>query len=292
MWEDFTDRYDTNTLKSIAQQLKIWSYALALIPILVGSFLGALGHEFRLAPFLFLALTALFGKLFFAFYYGGRDNKGLVRAVESDYFFAPSRLATLGEAARGVLLFTGALMIICGLILCLISGWGLLSFGVLAALCWAAVAYGYDTKIPGARQLLVFFGEVFLLTAAAYYSQRGYFTMSAFTISLPIGLLAAALVTAAENEQRRRHQAQGLQTLALKFDHETANKISFGLLVVAYIFILLNALYGVTNLWPVLLFLLLPLVRQQGFRREREVASFYIKFGFLYALALLLQFAL
>ncbi|MEG2406704.1 MAG: hypothetical protein RSB05_06485, partial [Clostridiales bacterium] len=63
------------------------------------------------------------------------------------------------------------LSVIFGFVLCIVSGFGLLSFGILAVVVALAFIMGYGYVRPGVDLGLSFFSQGVLITLASYYAQ-------------------------------------------------------------------------------------------------------------------------
>jgi 1,4-dihydroxy-2-naphthoate octaprenyltransferase len=211
--------------------LQVWvdgmrpSYLLLpLLPALLGTVLAwtpsisaqtPLGH-FHLAPFIGMLISLLFlqlGAHLINDYYdylrsidtsnalgpGGLIQQGLVK---------PTRILTLGL----VLLVLGAL---CGLVVASVGGPILYLFGLIGLLC----AYFYSAppralSSLGLSELVAFllFGP--LITMGAYALQTGHILYSTFVYSLPLGLLAAAVIHINNMRDIEGDMHAGKQTIA------------------------------------------------------------------------------
>lgn len=282
-WDSWSD-LDKSIFKASKNWFHWHYYLLPVFPLLVGTFLGANGSELRFFPLILLCFVIFFGKTAISAFALLREKQGLP-VSERKYLFEKAKLPFEETTLRFFAFVASAFALFFGFILCIISGFGLLTFGILTMAITFCYFLGYPDRHYGIDMILGFFGT-FFLTAAAYYTQLGAFHWSALAVSLPLGFITAALlllcedISLFEDDKKTVHGA---------FGNETAKRLTFLLFVAAYGFIILNVLYGVSGFWCLLLLLLLPLAKK-AFLSETAFFSFYLKFGLLYGFCMLLGF--
>lgn len=272
-WEFHTE-FNKNTLKAAKGWFNPVYYLYPLIPLLVGTFYAASYSDFRLFTLILLAVTLVLGRTCVSALASLKQQQG-EEIVYCPCIFEGIKLPLNSSVLTFLAALCGILALVFGLILCLICGFGLLTFGVLSLAVSTIFILGYSGARSWLSPALAFFSQGFLITAAAYYCQTGYFSSDALAISLPLGFIAAALVL-----------RTGLSS-DNDFVGQRENNLVFALIFLAYAFIIINILYGVSSFWVLLLFLLIPFLKKDmvtatGFK------GFYLKFGFCYSLCLLL----
>ncbi len=283
---DFRSEFDKTTLQETKNWFNFWFYILPTIPLLVGSFAGAHGEDLRFFPLILLVLTVALGRTSISALASLRGKQG-VEVTCCPYIFEVARFPFGVEVLRFVTYLTAVLTLVCGFILCLVRGFGVLTFGLFSLLAAAAYLSGYAKAKPGVPAALAFFSQGFVLTAVAYYCQAGAFSASVLALSLPLGFMLAALVLRLEMDGEI--YGGGKPTAAQLLGSERGEKLYLALVFLAYGFVVLNVLYGVSGFWCLLLLLLVPLLKKEIVSSEKFL-HFYVKFGFLYAFCMLLRF--
>lgn len=287
-------------LKSV---LPLRFFLFAWIPIGAGSFLEA--SNFYFGRFLLLVLAVFCGQLALAALMAHRRLALGAYVRENDFFFPTLRWPLPEELLLPVAFGSLCLSVLFGLLLCLTAGWGLLVPGILAFLTLYLFACHKAYRRTGLGLALVVFVEGLFLGLAAFYAQMQYYSLFAFLGMLPIGLMLAAFVLSNEIKETDRDRAREDVSLATQWGKYFCYRLFYLCFVCAYIFILLNTLYGVTRFWPLLVFFTVPLAKpalglaevgKHGDvaaeqRWEQEMAAFYPRFGFAYVFTLLLAFA-
>lgn len=273
-WEFHTE-FNKDTLKAAKGWFNPVYYIYPLIPLLAGTFYAASYSGFHLFTLILLAVTLVLGRTWVSALASLKQQQG-EDIIYYPCIFEGIKLSLNSSVLTFLAALSGILTLVFGLILCLICGFGLLTFGVLALAVSATFILGYSGTRSWLPPALAFFSQGFLITAAAYYCQIGYFSSDALAISLPLGFIAAALVlrTGVSPDD--------------SFVGEAHNNRVFALIFLAYAFLIINILYGVCGFWVLLLFLLIPFLKKDittpgGFK------AFYLKFGFSYCFSLLLS---
>ncbi len=304
MLEQFLRRLGDICPKALRKPALPPFFTLPLFPIAAGSLLGA--GDFRLSPVLLLLCAVFFGSLSLGALLSHRRLALAEPARVSPYFFAALPWPYGPELLLPLSICAALFAALFGLILCLVSGWGLLLPGFLAF--FALYLFGFDRAFqkPGLALAVLSLVEGVSLGLAAFYGQTGAFSVDGLVGVLPLGLMLAAFHLCGEIRDRETDLAAGYLTLPNTWGAFFAYRLFYILTVLAYLLLLLNVLYGVTDFWPLLVFLTVPAAKNlmaaanlgalgdaaAERRLETEMASFYPKFALAYVFALLLMFAL
>lgn len=211
----------------------------SVAPVLVGTAASARvgGGEVRVVAFLLAMAVAL--ALQVAVNYANDYFDG-VGGVDTEARVGPRRAVATGLATPGAMraAMLAALGVagLAGLALAALVGWELLVVGVAALL--AAVGYSggprpYASAGLGEVFVFVFFGVV--ATVGSAYVQDEQVTTLAVVASLPMGLLATALLVVNNLRDIPTDRAVGKVTLAVRLGEAGTRRLYLALLAVAYL---------------------------------------------------------
>jgi 1,4-dihydroxy-2-naphthoate octaprenyltransferase len=260
--------------------LRIWAMAArprtlpaAVAPVLVGTALA--GSEGDLRPLAFCA--ALVGSIFIQIGTNlSNDYSDARRGADTEERLGPVRVTAGGLVPpRKVLVATWlafAIAVAAGAYLIALVGWELLAVGVASILAGVLYTggprpYGYE----GLGELFVFgfFGVV--AVTGSYYVQTEELEWLALGLSVPVGLLAAAILVVNNIRDVDTDRRAGKRTLAVRLGRDRARRLF--VLTVTVPFAIVVAL-AVIEARPELLLalppavLVLPLVRTVSSRTD------------------------
>lgn len=284
------------------------SFTAAAVPALVGTLLAAPERFTWWTALLAIAGSILFlaGTNFVNDYYDhrkGTDGPGSLGppgAIQQGWL-TPRQVLT-----AGIVCFAAG--VAAGLVLCAAVSWQLLWVGV-AALLAGFLYTGWPLHLAyralGEAVVFVFMGPVIVMGAAFVQLER--WTREAFAASLPVGLLAAAILQANNLRDLDHDRATGKRTLATLLGRRGAEAELWLLLGGAYLALAAAVVAGALP-WPTLAaFATLPLLRPiartiravnagASPRRLnlvlRDTALLHLRFGLLLVLGLGLDWAL
>jgi len=209
--------------------------ALSVAPVIVGSAAAHVGNGFHLpAALAALAVAVLLQVLANL----ANDLFDYQRGADTSDRIGPLRVTQAGlispramEVGMAVIL---ALIAICGLYLAWRGGWPVLLAGLLAAFAALAysggrVAYGY--RALGDLAVFVFFGPVAVV--GTHWTQTLTWSWTALALSLPIGLLATAVLALNNLRDLETDRRAGKITLAVKLGPGGARAYYLSLLALA-----------------------------------------------------------
>jgi 1,4-dihydroxy-2-naphthoate polyprenyltransferase len=229
---------------AVTATLRLWLVAArprtlpaAVAPVLVGTALAASEGFFR--PLAFVA--ALVGSVFIQIgtnlsndYSDARrgadteDRLGPVR-VTSGGLMPPRRVLVGTWVAFGVAVAAGAYLVA-------VAGWELVLVGAVSILAGVLYTggprpYGYE----GLGELFVFLFFGVVAVAGSYFVQTERLEWEAFALSVPVGLLAAAILVVNNVRDIDTDRRAGKRTLAVKLGRPGVRKLFVAVLVVAFL---------------------------------------------------------
>ncbi|MBM4417966.1 MAG: 1,4-dihydroxy-2-naphthoate polyprenyltransferase [Chloroflexi bacterium] len=208
----------------------------AIVPVLVGTAIGAPATHVRLAPFLAALGAAILIQVGTNYF---NDYADFRAGADTAARLGPRRLASSGLATpRAVLIaallaFGGAGLI--GLYLVVVGGWPILVIGMLSIVCGFAYTGGpWPLAYVGLGDLFVFlfFGVVAVVGSA--YLQSGDFMSGAILVSLPVGCLVTAILVVNNLRDIETDGAAGKRTLAVRLGAGAARAEYVALIAAAY----------------------------------------------------------
>ncbi|MCU1613317.1 MAG: menA [Frankiales bacterium] len=229
----------------------------AVAPVVVGSGAAAALDGFRLLPALLAMVVAL--ALQVAVNYANDYSDGR-RGTDADRV-GPMRLVGSGAASPEQVLAAAAAAFavagVAGVALAALSSWWLLAVGaVCIAAAWTytggPLPYGY--RALGEVFVFVFFGLVAVVGTT--FAQTRELAGLAFAAAVPIGLLSVALLVVNNLRDVSGDAAVGKRTLAVLVGDRRTRIGYAGLLVVAFVVVLV---IGLTRPWALLALAALPL---------------------------------
>ncbi|MGI8531781.1 MAG: 1,4-dihydroxy-2-naphthoate polyprenyltransferase [Geodermatophilaceae bacterium] len=230
----------------------------AVAPVAVGTGLAVGEGAARWVPGLLALVVAL--ALQVAVNYANDYSDG-IRGTDTDRV-GPFRLVGSGAARpRTVLGAAGAALAVAavaGLVLAVTVSWWLLAVGVAClAAAWGYTGgsrpYGY--RALGEVSVFVFFGLV--AVTGTYFVHTGRVTGTSVVASIPVGLLACALLVVNNLRDIPTDTAAGKQTLAVVFGDTRTRTLTAALLILPFV---LALGLGVVRPWAWIALLGLPLV--------------------------------
>jgi 1,4-dihydroxy-2-naphthoate polyprenyltransferase len=214
----------------------------AAVPVAVGTACAARAGHFEPIT----ALGALFGALFIQVGTNlTNDYYDFVKGADNEKRLGPSRVTAMGlikpRVVLGAAIFSFALAVLCGVHLIAVGGWPIVIVGVCSLACGYLYTGGpYPLAYHGLGDpfVFVFFGPVAVV--GTYWVQAGSVDVLPVLASVPVGLLASALLVVNNLRDIPTDTVAGKRTLAVKLGERFTRAQYAGLLVVSFA-------------WPVLL---------------------------------------
>lgn len=233
--------------------------AASISPVLVGCALAYRNGVFQWVPAILCLLVAVLAQVAANFandYYDFKkgadkgDRLGQARAVASGWI----KPATMLKAAWVVL----AVACACGCGLLFYGGWWLIFPGLLVAVCvlaYSAGPYPFAYKGWGDVCVLLFYGIIPL--CLTYYVQAHEFTVTAFLLSLSMGLLSVNILVVNNYRDYEQDAAVGKRTTVVKFGRTFGKYFYLANVFFAIIFAYPVYLYRDKGVWFLFLFFLM-----------------------------------
>jgi 1,4-dihydroxy-2-naphthoate octaprenyltransferase len=260
--------------------LRIWMMAArprtlpaAVAPVLVGTALAGAEGEFR--PLAFCA--ALIGSIFIQIGTNlSNDYSDARRGADTEERLGPVRVTAGGLVPpRKVLVATWlafGIAVLAGAYLIALVGWELLAIGaasILAGVLYTGGPRPYGYEGLGELFVFLFFGVV--AVTGSYYVQTEELNWLVLGLSVPVGLLAAAILVVNNIRDLETDRRAGKRTLAVRLGRDRARRLFVAMVTVPYaIVILLAAVDGRPEILLTLLSAALvpPLVRTVSTRTD------------------------
>ncbi|MGD8291150.1 MAG: 1,4-dihydroxy-2-naphthoate octaprenyltransferase [Desulfobacterales bacterium] len=279
-----------------------WSFTMTAISVSVGAALGAIEGSFSWS----LYIVTLFGTILLHAatnllndYYdvkSGVDTREVSTAQYRPHPLVEGKLDA-GQV-RGVSFVLYGLSIAIGIYLAATRGWELLWIGVIGAFgsfTYTAPPLKYKYSALGEISVFLMWGP--LMVAGAFFVQRQAFSMNAFWISLPFGVLVALVLLANNIRDITHDRNKGILTLAIVLGRRKGLVLYATLVVVAYLGIILMSLVGPLYLWSLIVLLSIPLavrllvqmMKQVPADADARTAQLDTAFGLLLVISLILE---
>ncbi len=251
-----------------AGYVRIWVMAArvrtlpaAAAPVLVGTALAGFENVFH--PLRFLA--ALIGALFIQIGTNlSHDYSDARRGADTEDRLGPVRVTAGGLVPpRQVLIatyVTFGVAVLAGVYLIVVAGWQLLLVGaasILAGVLYTGGPKPYGYEGLGELFVFLFFGVV--AVAGSYFVQVKHLEWEAFALSVPVGLLAAAILVVNNVRDIDTDRRSGKRTLAVRIGRERTRILYAAMLACAYVAAPITWLFGPLSAWLLLVLLTMPL---------------------------------
>ena len=248
--------------------LRLWALAArprtlpaAVAPVLVGTALAIAEDHFRALAF----VAALVGSIFIQIGTNlSNDYSDARRGADTEDRLGPVRVTAGGlMPPRRVLVGTYVafgIAVLAGLYLVAITGPELLAVGVASIAAGVLYTggprpYGYE----GLGELFVFLFFGVVAVVGTYYVQAQALPWEAFALSVPIGLLASAILVVNNVRDADTDRRAGKRTLAVRLGRERARALFAAMLATSYLAVVAIPLAGGLSWWVALPLVSLPL---------------------------------
>ncbi len=232
-----------------------------IAPVLVGTALAGYLHVFH--PLRFVA--ALLGSILIQVGTNlSNDYSDARRGADTDDRLGPVRVTAGGLVPpRQVLIatyVTFGLAVLCGAYLVAVAGWQLLLIGVASILAGVLYTggprpYGYE----GLGELFVFLFFGVAAVAGSYFVQMSEFSWESLALSVPVGLIASALLVVNNTRDIDTDRRANKRTLAVRLGRDRARQMYATMIYVAYPLALVTWVFGPLKAWLLLPWLTIPL---------------------------------
>ena len=167
---------------------------------------------------------------------------------------------------HAALLFAGAafaLAVVVGVYLTWLRGPAIIGLGVLGLIAgWGYTAPPLEYKNRALGVPLVFLLMGPLMVEGAYFAVSGTWSLTALVLSMPVGLLVAAILHGNEWRDIREDSRAGISTLSARIGRRWAHYGYVALVLGAYMVLALSVIAGILPAWTMLAILYLPFLAQ------------------------------
>lgn len=233
----------------------------AVAPVLVGTALAISVDDFGGVAF----LAALVGSVFLQIGTNlSNDYSDARRGADTDDRLGPVRVTAGGlmppkRVLAGTYVAFGVACI-AGIVLAVLAGPIMLVIGALSIVAGVLYTggprpYGYSGL--GEVFVFVFFGVVAVVFS--FYAQTEKLPWEAFALSVPVGLLAAAILVVNNVRDIDTDRRAGKRTLAVKLGREPARRLFDAMLALSYLVCVAIPAAGGLSWWTLLVLLSIPL---------------------------------
>ncbi|HJX67294.1 MAG TPA: LLM class flavin-dependent oxidoreductase [Candidatus Limnocylindrales bacterium] len=217
--------------------LRPFAYTASAIPVLAGGALAAVDSRFWWPPF----LAALAGGMLLHSgtnvineVYDVRKGIDSITSPRMSHAVLKGRVSERGAYAFAMALFVAAIAV-GGYLVWLrgaaIVGLGLL--GLVAGYTYTAPPFQYKYRALGVPVVFVLMGPI--MVVGSYYAVTGLWDWHALVLSLPVGLLVAAILHGNEWRDISEDTRAGISTLSSRLGRDWAHYSYLGLVIGAYL---------------------------------------------------------
>jgi 1,4-dihydroxy-2-naphthoate octaprenyltransferase len=231
----------------------------AIAPVLVGTALARTEGTFRAGAFIAALLGAIFIQVGTNL---SNDYSDARRGADTEDRLGPVRVTAGGLVPpRQVLIatyITFGLAVLCGAYLVYVAGPALLLIGaasILAGVLYTGGPRPYGYEGLGEVFVFLFFGIV--AVTGSYFVQVEALEWEAFSLAVPVGLLAAAILVVNNVRDIDTDRRAGKRTLAVRLGRRQARTLYSAMLLVAYV-TLIPVVFPLSA-WVLIPWLTLPL---------------------------------
>ena len=283
--------------------IRPFSFTASTVPVAVGGALAAVLGIFDWTLF-FVALAAAvllhIGTNVINEVYDVRKGVDTIVSPRASHAIVKGRISDREAYVLGVVAF--ALAFVLGAFLVSVRGWTIVALGLIG------IVGGYTYTAPPLQYKFSSFGIplVFLLMGplmviGSFYAITGAFDWSALAISIPVGLLVAAILHGNEWRDISEDARAGARTFSVRAGRNAAHWLYIALVVGAYLALTAAVVGDLLPTWTLLAMLSLPLLVRQirsaefgasGQQRaiamiDLQTAQLHAAFGYLMVIGLL-----
>ncbi|MGH8870873.1 MAG: 1,4-dihydroxy-2-naphthoate polyprenyltransferase [Acidimicrobiia bacterium] len=239
---------------------RVHTLPAALVPVVVGSALAEADGVFRWDASLYALVAALAIQVAANF---ANDASDARRGADTEERLGPPRMVALGRITPGQMWLGVAVAVavagVAGIALTIIAGPVILVIGVVSVLAMLGYVGGpmpYGYKGLGEVFVFLFFGVV--ATVGSRYVHDMTAPRSAWLLSIPIGMLASAILVANNYRDLDTDRTSGKRTLAVLIGPARTQALFAILVYAAYPLIALFAVVGWTPFPTIFAALIVP----------------------------------
>ena len=233
----------------------------AAAPVIVATFLAIGDGVFQFWP----AFAALIGALLIQIGTNfANDYYDFIKGTDTEERLGPTRVTQAGLLSPKEV-FTGmwivfALAVLVGIYILIIGGWPIFVIGLFSILFGILYTGGpYPLGYNGLADIFVFIFFGFVAVGGTYYIQAGTIPSQVYWASIPIGLIATAILVVNNIRDMEQDKIAGKRTLAVRFGKKVSQLQYFVMLGISYLVPVVMLVSGLVSYWILVVFLSLPL---------------------------------
>jgi len=278
-----------------------WSFTMTAISVSVGALMAAMDGAFSWSLYLLTVAGVIFmhsaANLFNDYYdiLSGVDTCDVSTARYRPHPLAEGSLTLTEVMIEAIFLFALAAAI--GIFLAVTRGWAILVLAVIGAFAgifYTAPPFRYKYMALGEISVFLMWGP--LMVEGAYFVQRQTLSLDALWASLPFGVLVALVLFANNLRDSADDRDKGIRTLSTITGRHKGIWVYVGLVVFAYLSVVVMAFTGPLNYWSLLVLLSLPLffrllrqmIQNPPLDADARTAKLNTAFGILLIVSLLI----
>ena len=216
--------------------LRPFAYTASVVPIVAGGALAAVDQHFEWLPFLAALLGGVLlhsGTNVVNEIYDVRKGIDTIASPRASHAIVKGRLTE--RAAFVVAIGSFVLAIVVGVYLIAARGPAILGLGVLGLVggyFYTAPPFAYKYRALGVPLVFLLMGP--LMVEGAYFAVTGMWSVQALVVSIPVGLLVAAILDGNEWRDIGEDTRAGIRTLSGNIGKEYAHYVYVALVLGAY----------------------------------------------------------
>ena len=244
--------------------LRPFAFTASVIPVLAGAALAWVDEAWSWLPF----VAALFGAVFLHAgtnivneVYDVRKGVDTITSPRASHAIVKGRIQE--RTALGIAAVSFGLAIAIGVLLIALRGPAILvlgGLGLLGGYGYTAPPLEYKNRALGVPLVFLLMGP--LMVEGAYFAVSGTWSATALVLSIPVGLLVAAILHGNEWRDIREDSRAGISTLSSRIGRRWAHYGYVGLVLGAYMVLALSVIAEILPPWTMLAILSLPFLAQ------------------------------
>jgi 1,4-dihydroxy-2-naphthoate octaprenyltransferase len=289
----------TNLYRDWFLAARPWSFTMTAISISVGSAVAAIEGVFSWSLYLLTLIGAVLmhaaSNLINDYYDAqhGVDSPDVPTARYRPHPLMEGRLHLEQVRIAAYLFYLLAAVI--GIFLTVTRGMLVLWLGIIgtaAGITYTAAPINYKYKARGEFSVFLMWGP--LMVTGAYYVQQQAVSADALLISIPFGVLVALVLLANNIRDMAYDRSKGILTLPIVLGGRKGISVYLGLIVAAYLAVVVMSVFGPLTIWSLIVLLSTPLavklLRQMAHNipldADAQTAKLDTAFGLLLVLSL------
>jgi 1,4-dihydroxy-2-naphthoate octaprenyltransferase len=281
-----------------------FSFTASTVPVAVGGALAAVEGHFDWTLFLVSLIAGVLvhiGTNITNEIYDVRKGVDTIVSPRASHAIVTGRISDRDAYVLVVAAFAAAFVL--GLYLVSVRGWPVVALGLIALIggyTYTAPPFQYKFSPFGIPLVFILMGP--LMVVGSYYVITGTLGWSALVVSLPVGLLVAAILHGNEWRDISEDARAGARTFSVRAGREAAHWLYLSLVVGAYLVLTAAVVAGILPIWTLLAMFSLPLLVRQVRSAEfgasgqlraiamidLQTAQLHAAFGYLMVLGLVL----